>query len=314
MDNEKSLITYIAEAYDHYRIDQREAIATQSQRTRSFQRILRWLIPNGGTLLIVAVLLLTQSLWARPFQATMNAPGPSATTVNYQGRLAESDGTPINNTVGMSFALWDAATEGNIVWGPESHDAVSVSEGLFSVGLGSKTTGGIPTTTWNGDRYLEITVGGETLAPRELIRSVPIAGMALTVPDGAIKGQHLAAGLGASNKPLLNFVPTDSQRVIRLENQSDIDTTELDLSSYVSSTATRVMIWAFITDSDGIATLRFPDFFNLRNFSTSTWTHDHIVVPLDSNQTIQYKLDAKGSNSTSFEIRVIGYWEPVNTQ
>jgi hypothetical protein len=63
---------------------------------------------------------------------------------------------------------------------------VDVSEGLFSVGLGSKTSGGIPTTTWNGDRYLEITVGGETLAPRELIRSVPIAGMALTVPDGTI--------------------------------------------------------------------------------------------------------------------------------
>jgi len=40
--------------------------------------------------------------------------------------------------------------------------------------LGSQTSGGIPTSTWNGDRYLEITVGGETLSPRELIRSVPI--------------------------------------------------------------------------------------------------------------------------------------------
>jgi hypothetical protein len=69
---------------------------------------------------------------------------------------------------------------------------VEVSDGLFSVGLGSKTSGGIPTTTWNGDRYLEITVGGETLEPRELIRSVPIAGMALTVPDGAIGSEKLA--------------------------------------------------------------------------------------------------------------------------
>ena len=56
-----------------------------------------------------------------------------------------------------------------------------VSGGLFSVGLGSQTNGGIPTSAWNGDRYLEITVGGETLSPRELIRSVPIAGMALSV-------------------------------------------------------------------------------------------------------------------------------------
>ncbi|MCP4542592.1 MAG: hypothetical protein GY832_36180, partial [Chloroflexi bacterium] len=86
----------------------------------------------------------------------------------------------------------DAATGGSIVWGPEAHPAVPVSEGLFSVGLGSQTGGGIPTTTWNGDRYLEITVGGETLSPRELIRSVPIAGMALTVPDGAITSEKLA--------------------------------------------------------------------------------------------------------------------------
>jgi len=38
-------------------------------------------------------------------------------------------------------------------------------------------------------------VGGETLSPRELIRSVPIAGMALTVPDGAITSAKLARNL-----------------------------------------------------------------------------------------------------------------------
>ncbi len=122
------------------------------------------------------------------------APGPSATTVNYQGRLADPAGNPKNGTFGMTFALYDAPTGGNLVWGPESHAAVPVSNGLFSVGLGSQTAGGIPTSAWNGDRYLEITVGGETLAPRELIRSVPIAGMALTVPDGAIGTAQIADG------------------------------------------------------------------------------------------------------------------------
>ena len=45
-------------------------------------RVLAWLTPNGGTLLLIALLIATQSIWARPFAAT-NAPGPSATTVNY---------------------------------------------------------------------------------------------------------------------------------------------------------------------------------------------------------------------------------------
>lgn len=152
--------------------------------------LLRWFLPNGGTLLLVALLIATQSLWARP-AAAPNAPGPSATTVNYQGRLADSSGAPIDGTRGMTFALWDALTGGNLIWGPESHTAVPVSDGLFSVGLGSQTSGGIPTSAWNGDRYLEITVGGETLAPRELLRSVPVAGMALMVPDGSITTEKL---------------------------------------------------------------------------------------------------------------------------
>ena len=73
-------------------------------------------------------------------------PGPSATTVNYQGRLADSSGDPLSGTYGMSFALYDASTGGNLVWGPESHIAVPMSDGLFSVGLSSPTPGDIPTS------------------------------------------------------------------------------------------------------------------------------------------------------------------------
>jgi hypothetical protein len=134
------------------------------QRGR-LRRFLLWLTPNGGTLLLMAVLALTQRVWARPQLSPASVPSPGATTVNYQGRLADNGGNPLDGTHGMSFALWDASTGGNLVWGPESHAAVPVREGLFSVGLDSQTSGGIPTSVWNGDRYLEITVGGETLSP-----------------------------------------------------------------------------------------------------------------------------------------------------
>jgi hypothetical protein len=109
--------------------------------------------------------------------------------------LADDAGNPQNGAFGMSFAIWDATSGGSIIWGPENHSAVPVTNGLFNVGLGSQTGGGIPTTVWNGDRYLEITVGGETLAPRELIRSVPIAGLALTVPDAAITSEKMAPSI-----------------------------------------------------------------------------------------------------------------------
>ena len=178
MDNHKSLIMHIAEWWETY-----------SKGSRSTKSWSHWLPSPGNvlfTLLIAGLLIFTQQTWANNGSESVNAPGPSATTVNYQGRLAAPDGTPKNGTFGMTFAIYDAASGGNLVWGPESHSAVPVTNGLFNVGLGSLTSGGIPTTVWNGDRYLQITVGGETLTPRELIRSVPIAGMALTVPDGSI--------------------------------------------------------------------------------------------------------------------------------
>ncbi len=156
------------------------------------KRALAWMMPNGGTILIVLVLLVTQHAWAQSSQQI--AGYPSATTVNYQGRLANKDGTPITqNDVLIKFGIYNAAEGGSLLWpagGPETHQ-VDVVNGLFTVGLGSLTTGGVPTSLWTGDRYLEITIGDETLTPRELIRSVPVAGMALTVPDGAIKSRNI---------------------------------------------------------------------------------------------------------------------------
>jgi hypothetical protein len=192
MNEKRSLILELAEVLDRHWKRRAAKDDAPAPKPNWLRRLARQMVPNGGTLLLVAALILTQRVWAEPLLGTANTPGPSATTVNYQGRLTDNAGAPLDGTYGMSFALYDAATDGTLIWGPESHTAVAVSGGLFSVGLGSQTSGGIPTTTWNGDRYLEITVGGETLEPRELIRSVPIAGMALTVPDGAVGSRQMA--------------------------------------------------------------------------------------------------------------------------
>ena len=118
MNKKKSLLLEFAELIDRRIQERMSAEVSRPNRQRFAHCLLRWFIPNGGTLLIVAMLLMTQTLWAKPFAAP-NAPGPSATTVNYQGHLADPDGNPLDGTYGMSFALYDAATGGNLVWGPE---------------------------------------------------------------------------------------------------------------------------------------------------------------------------------------------------
>ena len=139
MNANRSLLTQLSETFDEYRADQRRAQAQGIQpQPGRIRRCLRWLTPNGGTLLLVAVLVLTTNVWAKPLLGATSAPGPSAipasgtqaATVNYQGRLADSGSTPLDGSFGMHFALYDTATGGDLVWGPESHAAVPVSDGL----------------------------------------------------------------------------------------------------------------------------------------------------------------------------------------
>ena len=156
------------------------------------QMLFRWLPSRGNvlfTLLVVAALFWVQSAGALVGQAALSSAG--ASSIHYQGDLADSNGVALNGSYTIAFALYDATTGGNLVWGPESHAAVAINNGKFDVGLGSQTEGGLPAALWNGDRFLEITIEGETLSPREQIRSVPIAGMALTVPDAALTSRHV---------------------------------------------------------------------------------------------------------------------------
>ncbi len=185
---------------------------TPARTSGMASRLIRWLLPNGGTLLVVLVLLATVNVWARPLAAPQDG-GEMPVTMNYQGRLADNAGAPLNTTVGMRFTIYDALTGGNVMWGPEIYDTVTVQDGLFDVALGSQSP--LSPALWNGDRYLEISVAGQVLAPRELIRSVPyaqMAGMALTaatVSEGSLDSRHVQLEV---NRVVAN-IPGDAYRV-----------------------------------------------------------------------------------------------------
>ncbi len=328
MNENKSLFLEIAEAIDR-RLSQRKPCAKNlAPRPNRLRRFLHWMTPNGGTLLLVAALIVTAQVWAKPLAVPINTPGPSATTVNYQGRLANPDGTPVvDNTYGMSFSLWNANTGGSLIWGPESHAAVPVSEGLFNVGLGSQTSGGIPTTTWNGDRYLEITVGGEILSPRELIRSVPIAGMALTLPDHTVDGDMLAStGFGTSSVALRNFVVRGPVTGPDFTDTAEVNGATWDLSPIVGDSAEMVVLYVDIGDDDH-AWSYFQAWPNGENRGSAynapfvralTVGHRSAIlwVRCDSNQIIKYQVYTSGSDNpelSTLNVTVIGWVEPAAT-
>jgi len=113
-------------------------------------------------LFLIILLFISLCLWAQ------NVPQ----TIDYQGRLADSDGNYLNSVVTLDFLIYDMETAGTALW-TETQD-VSCINGVFHVQLGAFSP--LPSTLFDiSDPWLELVVGGETLAPRTAITSVPYA-------------------------------------------------------------------------------------------------------------------------------------------
>jgi hypothetical protein len=111
--------------------------------------------------LIAAIVLAWTGIHGAPAAA-------SETTITYQGSLT-NDGAPAQGTHAMVFELFTSSVGGSAL-GTQSA-AVEVTNGVFHVEL---DFGAIPWSL-NNDRWLEITVEGFTLTPRQLVTRSPYA-------------------------------------------------------------------------------------------------------------------------------------------
>jgi hypothetical protein len=93
--------------------------------------------------------------------------------INYQGYLAQPDGTPIDTSVAVTVELWTAATAGTLLYS-ESHVSVTVSRGRFSIeiGTGTPVSGVFDADQFRQDTWLALTINGELLNPRSRLGAV----------------------------------------------------------------------------------------------------------------------------------------------
>jgi len=113
--------------------------------------------------------------------------------IYYQGSLADAGSKPVNGSHNITFSIWNSLSGGSKIW-EETHNSVPVSSGLFSIVLGSKNAITIDDFS-SKQRYLQITISGETLSPRQRIASVPyshtagsISGSTNVVPSNGNAG------------------------------------------------------------------------------------------------------------------------------
>lgn len=215
-----------------------EQTQTQSQKRAAFLRtILRQLVPNLGTIVVVAAMLFVYNAQASSANTPETPASPDVVpgVVSYQGTLIDNNTSEgYTGSVDITFRIYTAETGGAALW--EEQHTVTVTEGLFQVNLGSITP--FTTDIWNNDPlYLGVQVNGDAeMMPREIINATPLA---VTVSDQSITPSKLS--------PDVHTIHILEQPVVILSNTftpvpHDPNWISLDLSSYIPATATSVLL------------------------------------------------------------------------
>ncbi|GEM_PF-2456626 len=109
--------------------------------------------------------------------------------INYQGRLTDDTGQPLDTTVELTFKIY-ADTDGSTLLWEETHSAVVISDGLFQVLLGSLKP--IEQSVFGGkDCWLGVSLNGDLMKTLLPIVSVAYAYRA-NVSDTASRANSVA--------------------------------------------------------------------------------------------------------------------------
>jgi microcystin-dependent protein len=109
--------------------------------------------------------------------ALESAAAGAPTVVTYQGYLTDAGGTPLDNVADLRFRIYTAESGGTMVW-EETHTDVTVTDGYFTVLLGSAGSS-LGASAFSGtERWMQVSVdtgSGYTNLPRHRIAAVPYA-------------------------------------------------------------------------------------------------------------------------------------------
>jgi hypothetical protein len=126
--------------------------------------------------------------------------------MSYQGRLTDASGTPLNGSFAFTFRLYNDATAGAMIY--EETQTIPVVNGLFDTSVGPTTIlASMDPAKLAQPLWLEVTIGTETLAPRQRLLGSPYA---FTLMPGAVISSTFNSTLpGTIADAIVKIVNTD---------------------------------------------------------------------------------------------------------
>src|SRR5438552_3142884 len=168
---------------------------------------------KAAYLIVLNLIASGPAVWAIPSQIT------------YQGTLRQK-GVPTTGTKTMFFRITDQ--DGTQVYWSSGNKSVQITNGLFSTQL---SPSGVD---WqNVTPYIEVSIEGQILLPREPVTATVYAALSNMVVDGAVTTAKLADGAVTSAKLSAGVVgtPTLADGSITTAKLADGAVTAVKLSS-----------------------------------------------------------------------------------
>ncbi|MCK4329604.1 right-handed parallel beta-helix repeat-containing protein [candidate division WOR-3 bacterium] len=230
--------------------------------------------------------------------------------LNFQGFLTDADAdTALSGDYDIIFKIYDANTNGNVLW-TESWTDVSVEGGIFNVILGE--TQPIPDSVFLDytGLWLELTIEGDVLTPRQKIVSVGRAYKAAHADTSDYAKRAKAATFADSSNVSANSYKLEGHSLTNLdtrwvnEGQASSITTGMILDGAVDST--KIATSAVTSDKIADGTIVSADVasdFKAPYADTADYALAANVVSVDSAiyaDTANYAVNAGASTTSSF--------------
>ena len=167
--------------------------------------------------------------------------------INYQGRLTDAEGKGLAGTRKIEFSIYDAATGGTKIWGPQIFNSVPLINGMFNVILGSTDTAGrLITDAFSAkDRYIGVTVEGKAILPRQQVLSTPFAVQAEQAAR-ATDAEHAAKADVASKAETVGKWTPVSKTLVGDIPLNPLGTKSYNIPDIIPSNVNELLIYALI--------------------------------------------------------------------